>query len=255
MMRPAALACALWLGAAALLAADSPIATVIRDIPPKQLESMLRERPEQIPPVLRNLGQALMSGVPGAESYLASLSLARAERLGATFTSDDLRTLVAFMTVDPVRYRDEAAFRTRVDRLLPRTLSASVDYGLREAALVELNTLYAIDYALSESLANAWKLAPRAGSARRAAAAGAFRDDAYGTIDATILSLPSAIIAPADARAFLAGLRKSAPKRRILVLADPAMRASLHDLDVTVIDSFARPFTPWPRDPFAVTRA
>jgi hypothetical protein len=252
-MRPAALVCALWVGASAL-AAESPIATVIRDIPPKQLESILRERPDQIPPILRNLGQALMADLPDAESYLAALALARAERLGATFTPDDLRTLVAFMTVDPVRYRDDAAFRARVDSLLPKTLQPSVDYGLREAALVELNTLYRIDYALSETLATTWKLAPRASAARRSEAAGTFRDDASGLIDATILSLNSAIIAPADARAFLAGLRKSAPKRRIVVLADPPMRASLHDAGVTVIDTFARSFTPWPRDPFAVTR-
>ncbi|HEY0144045.1 MAG TPA: hypothetical protein VGF48_24375 [Thermoanaerobaculia bacterium] len=254
-MRPVALGLAICLGAATLFAADSPIATVMRDIPARQLESLLRERPEQIPPILRNLGEALMSGHTAAEPYLASLALARAERLGTTFTRDDLRTLVAFMTVDPVRYRDDATFRTRINALLPKTLAPSVDYGLREAALVELNALYEIDYALSESLANAWKLAPRSSTTRRSQAAGSFRDDAYGTIDATILSLNSAIIAPNDARAFLTGLRKSAPKRRILVLADPPMRASLHDLDVTVIDTFARPFTPWPRDPFAVTSA
>ena len=254
-MRPAAFVLAICLGAATLFAADSPIATVIRDIPPKQLESMLRERPEQIPPILRNLGAALMAGHAPAEPYLAALSLARAQRLGATFTRDDLRTLVAFMTVDPVRYKSDAAFRKRVDALLPKTLAPSVDRGLREAALAELNALYGIDYALSESLATTWKLAPRASAPRRAAAAGTFRDDASGTIDATILSLNSEIVAPKDARAFLAGLRKAAPKRRILVLADPAMRAALRDLDVTVIETFARPFTPWPRDPFAVTRA
>lgn len=252
-MRPAAVVCTLWLSAAALVAAESPIAQVMREIPPKQLESMLRERPEQIPPVLRNLGNALMAGDANAATYLPSLALARAERLGSKFTKDDLRTLVAFMTVDPVRFRDDAAFRKRVSALMPKTLGASVDANLREAALAELNSNYEIDYALSESLANAWKLASRASASRRVPKAGAFRDDAYGSIDATIVSLNSSIIEPKDARAFVAGLRKSAPKRRIVVLADPAMRASLGDLGVTVIDSFSRAFTPWPRDPFAVT--
>lgn len=226
-----------------------------------ELEAVLVASPELVPAVLRNLGSALMTSDAALRKslgdYLVSVTRAHAERVAPSFGRDDLRLLVSLQLVDPLRYVQDAAFRARVDGLLPRTLAPSLPRAMREASLAELSSVLGIEYTTHETLARAWELVPRASGPRKVAytpKSQRFLHDAHGTIEASIVSLSSEFFSADEATRFLTALRASAPARRILVLADPAMRAALSDVPVEVIDSYGRPFTPWPRDPFAVTR-
>ncbi|MEA2491593.1 MAG: hypothetical protein QOH21_3385 [Acidobacteriota bacterium] len=224
-------------------------------LPPAEMEARLFADPSQIPPVLRSLGQTLMTSDAAlrgrVETYAAAMARARAARVPA-----DLRIVTAFLVVDPLRYTEDAAFRARVDALMPRMLTGATPRATREAALAKLNAGFPIEYATADAIAAAWGLTPRASAARKTtySAKQRFLDDTHGTIEATIVSLGSEFFTAEDAKAFLASLRASAPARRILVLADPPMREALRDLPVDMIDTYGRPFTPWPRDPFTVTR-
>ena len=223
------------------------------EVPPAEMEARLFADPSQIPAVLRGLGARLMSSSDaGAETYAIGLARARAVRVPV-----DVRIVTAFLVVDPMRYVQDASFRARIDRLLPRMLTTATPRPVREAALTELNRNFEIAYDTADAVAAGWGLTPRPSSARRVPFDPKLRfaDDTHGTIETTIVSLGSEFFSTADARRFLLSLRASAPKRRIVVLADPAMRAALRDLPLEVIETFGRPFTPWPRDPFAVTRA
>src|SRR5262249_35749291 len=77
-------------------------------------------------------------------------------------------------------------------------------------------------------------------------------------IEASIFSLSSQFVTAAEARRLMAAVRAAAPKRRIIVLGDEAMRkalgAAIAALRIAFIASFSRPFTIWPRDPFFAAR-
>src|SRR5205814_7066900 len=73
-----------------------------------------------------------------------------------------------------------------------------------------------------------------------------------------IFSLNPRDVTADEARRLLTAVRKSAPHRRIVVLGDEMMRAALGAeiaaLHIDFIDTFSRPFTLWPRDPFFAAR-
>src|SRR5207247_3863523 len=114
-----------------------------------------------------------------------------------------------------------------------------------------------LDFDTSEAIASSVHLAPRRSSGRRIAFdrdALRMPDDLSGPIEASIFSLPSSYFTPQEAMRFLAAVRATSPKRRLVVLADRSMRDGLGP-DIDFIDDHARPFTPWTRDPFIVARA
>ncbi|HXU44186.1 MAG TPA: hypothetical protein VN783_01565, partial [Thermoanaerobaculia bacterium] len=77
-------------------------------------------------------------------------------------------------------------------------------------------------------------------------------------IEASIYSLPSAFFSAGEARRFLAAVHAAAPRRELLVLADPGMRRALAGLPslpgVRTLPTFGRPYSPWPRDPMSLVR-
>jgi hypothetical protein len=87
-----------------------------------------------------------------------------------------------------------------------------------------------------------------------------FTDDAELPLAASIYSLPSFFFDAATADAFLSAVRKAAPDRELIVLADSPMRQALAPrtaaLRLRLLET--RPghsYSPWPRDPFSLARS
>lgn len=80
-----------------------------------------------------------------------------------------------------------------------------------------------------------------------------------GPIGLSLYSLPSTVFEAEAAEAFLAGVRAVAPRRTLVALVDPPMRGDLEGaaarLDVVLLDTASRRFSPWPRDPLTFVRA
>lgn len=76
-----------------------------------------------------------------------------------------------------------------------------------------------------------------------------------GPIAASVYSLPSTLFDHAEAERFLAAVRRQAPARELLVLADPVQRQALAataaPLGVHLLDTAERVLSPWPRDPLS----
>ncbi len=235
---------------------------MIATAPASAMEHVLAGNPDTVSGVLRNFGSALMTSDAAlrarVEAYVSELARLRARRVDATkFSPADVRMAVSFALVDPERFQKDAAFRARVTPLLPRALDPAISAPLRNAALRDLNAIFRLDFDTVETIAAAWGSIPRRSSERRVEFGGNLRmpDDVSGPIEASIYSINSEFFKPAEARTFLRAVRASAPKRRLVVLADGPMKDALRELDVEVIETFSRSYTPWPRDPFTVARA
>jgi len=85
-----------------------------------------------------------------------------------------------------------------------------------------------------------------------------FDDEAERPLAASIYSLPSFFFDEKEAGAFLAAVRKAAPQRTLIVLADPplhrALTAQARALGIRLLETRGHSFSPWPRDPFSLVR-
>jgi hypothetical protein len=226
---------------------------LVAKVPAEDFDEYLDEHPDAIPAAFRNIGSALMTGDADLrlrlERYLGVLT-----RRHATHATD-IRVLVSLQLVDPIRFLEDDAFRARVLPLLPRALDSATKLSVREACLRELNDAIGLDFDQAETVARAWNVIPRTSASRRVAFNDSMRmpDDLSGPIEASIFSINSRFFTADEANAFVAAVRKAAPKRKILVLADAPIKDALKNVDV--IETFSRPYTPWPRDPFIVGHA
>jgi hypothetical protein len=200
-----------------------------------------------------------------AADYLATLARARCRRLArqGAWTPEDLQALLTIQLADPVRFAGEPAFRARVLEVLPHALDPSAPPRLRDDLLFELDQVRGIDFAASEAVEAGWGAVPRRALERRAdfptAAADRLRffDEAENPLAASIYSLPSFFFGADEAAAFLAGVRKAAPDRTLIVLTDLPLRRRLEertDLKLRLLETYGRPYSPWPRDPFSLVR-
>jgi len=82
--------------------------------------------------------------------------------------------------------------------------------------------------------------------------------DDDGAIAASVYSLPSTFFDAGAAAVFLAGVHAVDPRRALVVLADGpqirALSAPAARLGIQWIDTGDRHYSPWPRDPFSLTR-
>jgi hypothetical protein len=220
-------------------AADLPAA----DLPPAALVAHIARHPDEIPDIFRAFGNRLMAGDRELERYLAEFTREHAKR------ERDVRMLVSLQLVDPQRFLSEPEFRARVVPLLPKALDASVSEEIRRACLRELNEI-GLSFDEAEQVGVGWGVVARESSGRRVAFGDQVRmpDDFSGPIEASIFSINSDFFTADEAKSFLSAVRKAAPKRRIVVIGD------LPVAGVERIETFARPYTPWPRDPFTVGR-
>ncbi|MEA2165433.1 MAG: hypothetical protein QOK37_3560 [Thermoanaerobaculia bacterium] len=239
---------------------------LIARISPDRLDTVTTANPEMLPAVLRNLGTALLSRDPalqaGVRTYATSLVRIHAKRIPSRFSEDDLHSLVTLQVIDPLRYGEDEEFRRVVDTILPQSLDSSLPEALRRADLNELNRVAPIAFDAAEALSLNAGLVGRSSAGRFVNFGNAHATiGTKGTevIEASIFSINSRFAAADEARRFLSAVRASAPKRRIIVIGDTVMRASLTAdlirLRIDFIDNFSRPLTLWPRDPFFVARA
>jgi hypothetical protein len=198
----------------------------------------------------------------GLMAHAREQSRALARR--GSWSPGDVEALVGLQLVDPERFVADEAFRRRVLALLPQALDPGAPAGLRDALLRELNQVRGFDFAASEAVERAWGAVPRRASERRVAFSPGdqrFDADVDGRIAASVYSLPSFFFneaAPA-VDAFLSGVRAVDPERTLIVLTDSPLRERLEPraraLKIHLLDTYGRPYSPWPRDPFSLVHA
>jgi hypothetical protein len=197
---------------------------------------------------------AALLSLPGAAARERSRELAQQ----GSWTPADLQQLLTLELGDPERFVSDAAFRVQVLEALPQGLDPSTPPRLRDELLFELNQVRGIDFAASEAIEAGWGAAPRRALARKVpfAAGLRFTDEAENPLDASVYSLPSFFFSPEAAEAFLAGVRKAAPNRTLIVLTDLPLRRRLEasGLKLRLLETYGRPYSPWPRDPFSFVR-
>jgi hypothetical protein len=179
-----------------------------------------------------------------------------------SWTGAEVADLAAQQLVDPQRFAAKPAFRGWVLALLARELPPGIPEALRDELLLAIEAQPGIDFAAAEAIEDAWGVAPRRSAERRAVFGREplrFDDDADGPIAATVLSLPSSFFDAPQAAAFLSALRKAAPRRELVVLADLPMRRQLAACcggpRLHLLETYGRPFTPWTRDPISLAHA
>jgi hypothetical protein len=241
--------------------------TALPAVSPEQMEVRLAADVASLPATAASLGRALEGASRSqAADYLAALARARCRRLArqGSWTPEDLQALLTIQLADPGRFVSEPAFRARVLEVLPHALDPATPLRLRDDLLFELDQVRGIDFAASERIEAGWGAAPRRALERRidfpkgAADRLRFFDEAETSLSASVYSLPSFFFGADEAAAFLSGVRKAAPDRTLIVLTDLPLRRRLEertDLKLRLLETYGRPYSPWPRDPFSLVRA
>lgn len=216
------------------------------------------------PPDLATLARALTSSdaavAKRAGDDLVALARERGRALArrGAWSHEDVLSLLALQLVDPERFAGDEAFRRRVLPLLPGMLAPQAPAGLRDALLLELNQVRGFDFAASDEVERAWGAIPRRAAGRRAERTSGLRFDAdtAGRLTASVYSLPSFFFDPRTADAFLSAVHAASPERTLVVLTDSAVLAGLapraKELNLRLLDTHGRPYSPWPRDPFSL---
>ena len=219
------------------------------------------------PPDLATLERALTSSdaavAKRAGDDLVSLARERGRALArrGSWSREDVLALLALQLVDPERFAGDEGFRRRVLPLLPRMLDPQAPAGLRDALLLELNQVRGFDFAASDGVERAWGAIPRRASGRRSETASGLRFDAdtAGRLTASVYSLPSFFFDLKTADAFLSAVHAASPERTLVVLTDSTVLAGLapraKELSLRLLDTYGRPYSPWPRDPFSLVHA
>jgi hypothetical protein len=86
-----------------------------------------------------------------------------------------------------------------------------------------------------------------------------FDADTEGELAASVYCLPSFFFDLPAADAFLTAVRAAAPGRTLIVLTDSPLKEGLAPrakaLDLRLLDTHGRAYSPWPRDPFTLAHA
>jgi len=241
---------------------------LLESVTAEQLEAVLVEDLKLAPTILRSLGLALTASDPmltaAARAYLPEIARSHGRRLaarGGPWSAADIDLLLTLQLVDPLRFVEEPAFRHEVSPLLAQDLDPAVPADLRTELLVELNRVHGVDFALSDEVESAWRAVPRRAVERRidfGAETLSVPDPLHEPIAASVFSLSSVYFTADEAAALLTALRALAPDRQLLVLADPPLRRQLEPRlaaqEIDWLDTYGRPYSPWPRDPFTFAR-
>ena len=212
--------------------------------------------------LLLALAALLIAAAPATPPEAAALERGRALAHRGSWSHEDVLGLLALQLVDPERFAGDEGFRRRVLGVLPRALDPKAPAGLRDALLTELNQVRGFDFAASDEVERAWGAVPRRGAERRVgfvAGGQRFDADVDGRLAASVYSLPSFFFDLGTADAFLSAVRAAAPERTLVVLTDSPLREGLEPraraLHLHLLDTYGRPYSPWPRDPFTLVHA
>jgi hypothetical protein len=236
---------------------------LIANVPPAAFDDAANANLDLVPAVFRNLGTALLSrdAQLGAavKRYATALVREHAARIPRNFSDDDLHALVAYQVLDPLRYGEDEEYRRAIDAILPASLNPSLPEALRRADINELNRVAPINFETAEALAVSAGFVRPSSSRFVAHSTATINIAGNEAIEASIYSINSRFVKPDDARRFLTAVRGAAPQRTIVVIGDDTVHSALQKdlaaLRIDFIDNFNRPLTPWPRDPFSITRA
>jgi hypothetical protein len=182
---------------------------------------------------------------------------ARALARRGRWTAGEVQSLVALQLGDPERFVSDDGFRRRILDLLPRMLDPGTPAGLRDAILQELDQIKGFDFAASDQVARSWGALPRSAAERQVPYNSADQRAHVviaGRLAASVYSLPSFFFDLATVEAFLSAVHAAAPERILLVLTDGPILAGLTPrakaLNLRLLNTFGRPYSPWPRDAF-----
>lgn len=255
-------------GLIAAAAPEDPALALMAAATPAQLAERLGREPAQIPETLAPLRHALTSAdaalAKRTGDYLTGCARERERTLArrGSWSHEEILALLAIQLVDPERFASDEGFRGRVLSLLPRALAPETPAGLRDALLEELNQIRGFDFAASEAIERAWGAIPRRSAERRVPftpGAQRFDADVGGRLAASVYSLPSFFFNLRTADAFLSSVRAAAPERTLVVLTDSPLREGLEPraraLHLHLLDTYGRPYSPWPRDPFTLVHS
>jgi len=208
------------------------------------------------------LAGLLIAAAPAAPPEAAARERGRALARRGSWNHEDVLGLLSLQLVDPERFAGDEGFRRRVLGFLPRALDPKAPAGLRDALLTELNQVRGFDFAASDEVERAWGAVPRRGADRRVGfvpGGQRFDADVDGRLAASVYSLPSFFFDFGTADAFLSAVRAAAPERTLVVLTDSPLREGLEPrakaLHLRLLDTYGRPYSPWPRDPFTLVHA
>ncbi len=219
------------------------------------------------------LAAELAAAGPGRlEELQARLASAGKERIGrlaagGARTDAEVARLTETLLVDARRFRDDPAFRSRVVPAIAGALPPDAPAVLRDRLLVELSRRAdLLDLAPVELV---WGAAER-GLLDRLVGATHGRPPAPGDsvrwpemrlgpaeapIGVSIYSLASRFFDATEAAEFLGAVRRSAPQRTLVVLADHPQASALAEtatrLGVQLVPTWGRTYSPWPRDPLS----
>jgi hypothetical protein len=237
--------------------------------PPARLAERLAREPALLAGTLPPLGHTLTADDPALARQTADYLVACARERGralirrGSWSHEDVLVLATIQLVDPERFVQEEVFRRRVLELLPREIDGrTTPAGLRGALLAELNQVRGFDFAAAETVARAWGTIPRRSTERRVpftSGGQRFDADVSGRLTASVYSLSSFFFSLPAAEAFLSAVRAASPDRTLVVLTDSPLREGLAAragaLRLHLLDTFGRPYSPWPRDPFSLVHA
>ncbi len=252
---------------------------LVKDVPEGVLESRLHESRALASGAEAVVASVLLDPTPpipvdDVASYWASCVRSRIERLlsppgtgspGGVPTREQMASLLDLLLLSPDALATSPLFRERLtpmlERAWPENAFGSAAAKLRASLLYAVDSIPAIDFETSERIEAAWKAVPRRSAEREVSfrpGSAFFPDDIGGRVRASVFSFPSRLFEAADVETFLAAVRRLAPERKLVVLSDPPLSAELaarlHDLDVELVETYGRRYSPWPRDPMSFLR-
>ena len=238
--------------------------SLVGDRDPASFERWVESHPQEGIALLGRLAAALGGAVDEPSvgrltQFLTAAQQARWRRLAsspAAWTDEQVGAFIGLLLLDPQRFRSEPALRRRLfDGWLQGAEQARAAEPDRRAAVLEGLHRFDLDILESERLESAWGLAPRAGLDRERHVSSR-QVVSSGPIEATLFSLPASLIDGTRALRFLRAVGAADPGRRLVVLTDGAVFDRLRgqgDPRWTLIHTYGRGYSAWPRDPITLT--
>lgn len=220
--------------------ASDPTGLATQDDTTELAERLVQGDPEAVAALTRSAGQAI-------EAVLAP---------DAPPSDATVGDLLDLLVVDRARFAGDPAFRTAVEPILLGALPPATPPELVGRLLARFDRLPGVDFALSERVRVAWASVERSSAGRESAippSGDYVPGDDDGPILGSFYSLSSPFFDAAESTEFLRALRRTAPDRPLHVLADQALAEEIwpvtEALDIRIIPTHGRAYSPWPRDP------
>lgn len=231
---------------------------------PNNFEKKISDEPDLGPSTLSILGEALTISDPimnkRTRKYLMQSVRARISRLshqGGPWNKKERDSIFTLLLVHPYRFENDKDFRNRVLEFLPFSFDPNAPKNFRDMLLHEFNSLGFIDFATSEIVEYNWGAIPRQSLSLEIP----FKDikgisltGTKSSIQASIYSLSSKFFDHQTVKSFLESVQQISQRRTIIVLADPPIVNELVEfarfLDIYLVKTYGRFYSPWPRDPF-----